>query len=118
MNFFVTADTDKLIAGQEAVLEKCLKKISGEATPRDVKDLMFPTLPPLTQQQVQLEQRYCSYGKGLTADGFSDTWLKKTQCWELLADLWHPQAINNLARCFEARLIALNKVWPDIPKGD
>jgi hypothetical protein len=50
MNFFVTADTDKLIAGQEAVLEKCLKKISGEATPRDVKDLMFPTLPPLTQQ--------------------------------------------------------------------
>ncbi len=49
MNCFMTADTDELIAGQEAVLENCVQKISGEATPRDVKDLTFPTLPPLTQ---------------------------------------------------------------------
>jgi hypothetical protein len=45
---------------------------------------------------------------------FSDIWLKKTKCWELLADLWHPQAINNLARLFEICLIDLYKVWPDI----
>jgi hypothetical protein len=50
MNSLVTADTDELIAGQEAVLENCLQKISGEATPRDFRNLKFPTLPPLTQQ--------------------------------------------------------------------
>ncbi len=50
MNCFLTADTDELIAGQEAVFEYCLQKISGEATLRDVKDLMFPMLTPLTQQ--------------------------------------------------------------------
>jgi hypothetical protein len=66
MNCFLTADTDELIAGQEALLKNCLQNISGEAAPRDIKHLTFPTLPPLTQQQVQLEQQYCSYGKGLT----------------------------------------------------
>ncbi len=90
MNCFLTADTDELIVGQEAVLENCLhtlQKISGEAETSDVKDLHFPTLPPLTQQQVQQEQRYCPFNRGLTPDGFSDTWLKKTQCWALIADL-------------------------------
>lgn len=78
----------------------------------------FPTLPPLSQQQVQAEQWFCSSGKGLTADGFSDTWLRSTQRWELLADLWNPQAIHRLTGSFEARLVALNKVWPDIPRVD
>jgi hypothetical protein len=36
----------------------------------------------------------------------------------LLADLWNPDAINRFPRIFEARLIPLNKVWPDIPKED
>ncbi len=56
MNCFLTADTDELIIGQEAVLENCLQtlqKISGEAEPVEITDLHFPTLPPLTQQQVQ-----------------------------------------------------------------
>jgi len=117
MNCFLTADTDELIVGQEAVLENCLhtlQKISGEAEASDIKDLQFPTLPPLTQQQVQQEQRYCPYNRGLTPDGFSDTWLKKTQCWALIADLWNLKEINRLTRCFEARLIALNRMWPDI----
>jgi hypothetical protein len=56
MNCFLTADSDKYIVFQEAVPEYCLRilqKISGEAEARDVKDLQFPTLPPLTQKQVQ-----------------------------------------------------------------
>ncbi len=56
MNCFLTADTDELIVGQEAVLENCLhtlQKISGEAEPVEITDLQFPTLPPLTQQQVR-----------------------------------------------------------------
>ena len=58
MNCFLTADTDELIVGQEAVLENCLRhlqKISGAAAQRDVHEIDFPTLPPLTRQQVQTE---------------------------------------------------------------
>jgi hypothetical protein len=53
MNCFLTADTDELIVGQEAVLENCLhtlQKISGEAEASDIKDLQFLTLSALTQQ--------------------------------------------------------------------
>ncbi len=56
MNCFLTADTDELIVGQEAVLENCLhklQKISGEAEPVEITNRHFSTLPPLTQQQVQ-----------------------------------------------------------------
>jgi hypothetical protein len=38
------------------VLENCLRqlqKISGEADAKEIKDLRFPVLPQLTQQQVQ-----------------------------------------------------------------
>jgi hypothetical protein len=45
---------------------------------------------------------------GLTPGGFSETWLKKTECWALIAELWNLKEINHLAQCFEARFIALN----------
>jgi hypothetical protein len=60
MNCFLKAETDELIVGQEAVLENCLhtlQNISGQAEASDIKHLQFPTLPPLTKQQVKQEQR-------------------------------------------------------------
>ena len=33
-------------------------------------------------------------------------------------DLCNPQAMEKLKDIFEARLIPLNKVWPDIPTED
>ena len=33
-------------------------------------------------------------------------------------DLWNSHAVRLLSRSFEARLIPLNKVWPDIPEED
>ena len=42
--------------------------------------------------------------------------LKKNK--KLLRDLWNPQAMEKLKDIFEARLIPLNKVWPDIPTED
>jgi hypothetical protein len=54
-----------------------------------------------------------SWGKGITLDGFSDTWMKKTERSDLLADLWNKKAISDLASIFEARLIPLKKVWLD-----
>jgi hypothetical protein len=61
MNCFLTADTDELILGQEAVLENCLRtlqNISGEAELVDITDLIFLKLSPLTQQKLQQEQNY------------------------------------------------------------
>ncbi len=81
MNCFLTADTDELILGQEAVLENCLRtlqNISGEAELVDITDLIFLKLSPLTQQKLQQEQNYWPWNRGMTPDGFSDTWLKKT----------------------------------------
>ena len=57
--------------------------------------------------------------KGLTNDGWSDNFnrkLKKNK--KLIRDLWNPSAMEKLKDIFEARLIPLNKVWPDIPTDD
>jgi hypothetical protein len=76
MNCFLTADTEELIVGQEPVLENCLRtlqNISDEVEPVNIIDLHFTTVPPLTQQQVQQEQKYCPSNRALIPDGFSDT---------------------------------------------
>lgn len=63
-------------------------------------------------------QQSCSWGKGHTFDGFSDVWVRRTERWELLANLWNATALRQLARIFEARLVPLNKAWPEIPCED
>lgn len=121
MNCFLSADGVQLVVGQEPVLLSCLEilqRISGEAPPHTVHDLNFPTLPALTLEEVQWLQYGCSWGKGHTPDGFSDVWIRCTDRRELLADLWNPRALRQLGRCFEARLVPLNKAWPDIPAVD
>ena len=99
----------------------CLKQlqlISGAAPRRDVRDIQFPDLPPLTLNEVKWLQLGCSWNKGHTPDGFSDTWIRNTESRELLNDLWNNTAIHRMAGVFEARLVPLNKAWPDIPKED
>ena len=60
-----------------------------------------------------------SKNKGLTNDGWSDNFIRKLKNnKKLLRDLWNPSAKNKLKDIFEARLIPLNKVWPDIPTED
>ena len=78
MQCFLTAD-DQLVVGQEPVLLSCLRQlqlISGEAPLREVNDINFPALPPLRLAQVTGLQRHFSWGKGLTPDGYSDTWIR------------------------------------------
>ena len=56
--------------------------------------------------------------KGITFDGISDTWIKGTSKINLICDLWNPWTIANLGeKSFEARLIPLNKAYPDIPEA-
>ena len=63
-------------------------------------------------------QGYCASGKGLAYDAISDTWIKKTTKLDLLRDLWNDHTLSALDHTFKARLIPLNKVWPDIPRED
>lgn len=55
-------------------------------------------------------------GKAITFDGYSDKWIKTTKRWDLLNMFWNQQFINSAPKLGEARLILLNKVWPNIPK--
>ena len=57
-----------------------------------------------------------SSGKGITSDGFSDYWFKDTERLDLLIDWWNIGIMCKLNdQIFKARLIPLNKVWPEIP---
>ena len=56
-----------------------------------------------------------SHDKGLTEDGYSDSWIRTTSRWELLSDLWNKNTMENVPEIFKARLVPLNKKWPDIP---
>ena len=116
MNCYLS-DDDQLHVGQDHVILNCLlhlQDISGIGPETQVRDIHFPTLAPLSRLQVTELQAYCSQKKGLTFDGFSDVWLKNTWRFDLLADLWNQTSINQLSHSFEARLVPLNKVWPDI----
>ncbi len=93
---------------------KHLQDISRIGPEKQVRDTDFPTLAPLSRLQVTELQAYCSQRKGLTFDGFLDVWVKNTRRFDLLADLWNQESINQLSLSFEARLVPLNKVWPDI----
>ena len=59
-----------------------------------------------------------SYNKGLTDDGYSDTWIRTTPRWDLLRDLWNRKTIESIPEIFKARLVPLNKKWPDIPQKE
>ena len=50
--------------------------------------------------------------KAETLDSFSDKWIKNTERWELLSNLWNKQNLDLIKSSFEARLIPINKVWP------
>ena len=52
--------------------------------------------------------------KAITFDGFNDKWFAETERWDLLSSLWNKDILN-LPKLGEARLIALNKCWPNIP---
>jgi hypothetical protein len=52
-------------------------------------------------------------------DGFSDLWFKTTKRYDLLLGWWNNDILFLLGDVsFRARLIPLNKVWPDIPHND
>ena len=59
-----------------------------------------------------------SKDKGLADDGISDHWIKTTEKWYLLNNIWNDDIMENFSEIFKARLVPLNKKWPDIPNSD
>jgi len=56
-----------------------------------------------------------STNKAITFDGFSDKWIKNLEQTQLINDVWNKKNLNKIVNLGEARLIPLNKVWPEIP---
>ncbi len=50
-------------------------------------------------------------------DGSSDTWIKNTLRLDLINDFWNLETFSLFGKSiFEARLVPLNKAFPNIPK--
>ena len=97
-----------------------MKKISNDGPNRE-EPTNYPTLPPLDLKEVEWIQSKMSRGKGLTYDGWSDNFLKKVDLatkGHLIKDLWNPSSMQLMPDITWARLIPLNKVWPNIPTED
>ena len=119
---------DSLVTDQEEVsslLISVLKDIqNSDKFQQYAGTLPFPELPQLDAQQVEALITSLSSGKALSFDLFSDTVLKDEETMrklsEILKDLWSKNLnqINDLHELFKARLIALNKVHPKIPKKE
>ena len=106
--------------GQEAVNTSCLNQLYElqhrvEDTEEQKAERAFPSLPPLSVEEVREIQNHLSYNKAITEDGFSDIYLRLPKFWKLFSDLWNPQCMELLQSIFNARLVPLNKVWPAIP---
>ena len=59
-----------------------------------------------------------SKNKGITFGGISDTWIQETRELQIINDLWNDNNLKVLNKIFYARLVLLNKVWPDIPNEE
>lgn len=104
----VTSATDILA---NCILE--LEKLSGKS--ESPPNSSFPSLPPVTEDEVSEMQAWMSKNKGVTFDGFSDNWFRKSNQ-KFLTNWWNNETISHLfPLSFEARLIPLNKAHPSIP---
>ena len=93
-----------------------LEKISGILNEEDTLNYTFPTLDRISISHALSMQKDLSKNKAATFDGFSDIWFKQTQNVHLLQDWWNHQTIKRLSpQSMEARLIPLNKVYPNLP---
>jgi hypothetical protein len=53
--------------------------------------------------------------KAITFDGFVEDWFLKTERIDLVSNFWNRETVEANRNLGEARLIPLNKVYPDIP---
>lgn len=122
MNCFLDEELDRLVVGQQNIMENCLRQLGKIGGIRDYMPpsiTQAPGLPPLGPSEIARIQNSMTENKALSWDGFSDNFLRRTNQWHLLSDLWTPHVMQWIDSIIgSARLIPLNKVWPEIPRGD
>ncbi|KAL4467970.1 hypothetical protein ABPG72_021751 [Tetrahymena utriculariae] len=114
-----------VITEQQQILKSCLLQIGEYSTLQTInimeynlilKTTQWPNLPALSEERVAEMHKHMSQNKAIVFDGFIDNWFKKLANSTILADLWNHTCMSLLNKTsFSARLIPLNKKWPDIP---
>ena len=116
MNCVINKENNTFLTNQQDIISSCLD-ILGNIQIKDKYDPYIPnvSLPSLDHDTVKFLQNKMSRNKGLTGYGLSGTWIATTEHNQLLCNLWRPDIIKMLPLMGRARLIPLNKVWPQIP---
>ncbi|KAL4510197.1 hypothetical protein ABPG72_010390 [Tetrahymena utriculariae] len=114
-----------IVSDPNAINTYCLQHLSKLSLKLNLYDQylfrirIFPNLQPLQTDQATRLQSLLSYNKAITYDGFVDEWLKYTKKLILLQNFWNNQTMHALGeKIFQARLIPLNKNYPNIPTAE
>ena len=102
----------------DKVLTNCLEHLSEISNGQAYEPVPCPDLDPLTSSEVEGLQQMISTGKALSYDAISDVWIKNSLKRGFFSDLWNQHTLNFINLSFRARLIPLNKEYPNIPKFD
>jgi hypothetical protein len=63
-------------------------------------------------------RHHLSRNKALTFDGFIEDWFLNSIRFDILSNLWNGDCLARMPNLGAARLIPLNKVYPDLPLPD
>ena len=115
----ITQDVDEV----SSILVTVLKDIQyASEAEQYTGTLPFPDLPQLSEGEVMHIFESLASNKAMSFDLFSDSILKNEQAVKklstILTDLWSSKLndLDRLSDIFKARLVALNKVHPNIPR--
>ncbi|EAR96184.2 reverse transcriptase (macronuclear) [Tetrahymena thermophila SB210] len=114
-------DEGKLTVGHENIINNCLSKLtelSGQMCNTQNLKLPLPNLSPLNDEEIKLLQLKINDNKAITLDGYSLQFFRSNNNVNVLNDWWCQDVVNKLGEAiFAARLIPLNKVFPNIPSA-
>ncbi|KAM3128064.1 hypothetical protein pb186bvf_019827 [Paramecium bursaria] len=110
-------DDDQNVCVGADVERNCLQVLAQISRREEFCPKQLPSLPSLTEKQVNSIQEMMSKGKAIYWDGISDYFIKETKNWRLLNDLWNNSTLETNRQLARARLVPLNKVYPAIPTG-
>ena len=110
--------SDGIEVDPDRVMKNCLDQVGRYSQRAPLNCLPFPSLPPISTEEVAELQKRLSYDKAISYDGLSDRAIKNIKNHAFLQDIWNQRNINIMKDIGRSRLLALNKVWPNIPKAD
>ncbi len=114
----ILTDVDQI----NSTIIQALKKLQVDETRLTPHAEPFPDMPDLSLEEAVSLVRRMSTNKAIAFDLFSDAVFEpqfEEKTAHIIRDLWSKKNLDNLVNTnFEARLIPLNKKFPEIPKPD